>query len=388
MALNYPSYVKECFGRLALAGYPAYLVGGCVRDHLMGRTPGDYDMCTPATPEQILSVFPRCVPTGISHGTVTVVCPQGQVELTTFRAESGYTDGRHPDRVRFVSSLTQDLARRDFTVNAMAMGFSGRIYDPFGGKSDLRAKQLRCVGDPTRRFREDSLRILRGVRFAAQLGFCPVESTLSAMASCAHGIGRLSAERVGGEVERTLLAPWPEWGNLWFSLDLLADYVNPSHPIDLRPLKALPAEEISRWAGFCQLLFQSGASTGAGELARRMKRSGRVIRACAAGEAVRAAGFPSRESQWRQVLYQYGPDGASAAAAMGELAHSPGSLAMLEQAKRSGCWRPEDLALSGKALLALGLRGPAIGQAQRRLLAHVLLHPEDNTPSTLTEWLK
>ena len=125
---HYPDYVKACFARLALGGHPAFLVGGCVRDRLMGRVPGDYDMATPATPEQVMALFPRAVPTGLKHGTVTVVLEGGQIEVTTFRTEGGYADGRHPDRVRFVTSLEQDLARRDFTVNAMALGASGRVY--------------------------------------------------------------------------------------------------------------------------------------------------------------------------------------------------------------------------------------------------------------------
>ena len=384
---HYPDYVKACFARLALGGHPAFLVGGCVRDRLMGRVPGDYDMATPATPEQVMALFPRAVPTGLRHGTVTVVLEGGQIEVTTFRTEGGYTDGRHPDRVRFVTSLEQDLARRDFTVNAMALGASGRVYDPFSGRADLRRRQLRCVGNPVRRFQEDGLRMLRGIRLAAQLGFSIEEHTLSAMAACASGTARLSAERVGAEVEKTLLAPWPEWGNLWFPLGLLDGYAPLPSPVDLRPLKALPREAGLRWAGFWALLHQAGAAPSAEELTRSLRRPGAVIRACAGGAALLAAGLPSDASGWRRALAEYGPEAARAAAAMGDALEPEGHLRVLALAQHSGCWQVGGLALSGADLHSLGLRGPAIGLAQRRLLEHVLTHPEDNTPQRRREVL-
>ena len=153
------------------AGFAACFVGGCVRDTLLGRPVHDWDVTTSALPEEIMALFPRCIPTGIKHGTVTVLLRGESFEVTTFRRDGAYHDGRHPDGVVFVPNLTEDLARRDFTINAMAMHLDGRITDCFDGKADLKRGIIRCVGDPERRFREDALRMLRAWRFSAQLGF-------------------------------------------------------------------------------------------------------------------------------------------------------------------------------------------------------------------------
>ena len=157
----------EVLDTLQRAGFEAWYVGGCVRDTLLGRPIHDWDVTTSALPEQVLALFPRTVPTGLQHGTVTVLSDSGPVEVTTYRADGDYHDGRHPDGVRFVRSLREDTARRDFTVNAMAMDQRGNIRDFYGGRADLAAGILRCVGAPERRFREDALRMLRACRFAA-----------------------------------------------------------------------------------------------------------------------------------------------------------------------------------------------------------------------------
>ena len=166
-----PAGVGGCLDTLRRTGHAAYPVGGCVRDLLLGRTPGDWDVCTDARPERVMELFPRTVPTGLKHGTVTVRTEDGPVEVTTFRREAGYADGRHPDAVDFDATLAEDLARRDFTVNAMALDENGMVIDRYGGQTDLFRSVIRCVGDPDRRFAEDALRMLRAVRFAAQLGF-------------------------------------------------------------------------------------------------------------------------------------------------------------------------------------------------------------------------
>ena len=171
MVAQIPEEVKNVMTRLETAGYQAWCVGGAVRDLLLGRTPGDWDVTTNALPETVLELFaPRALPTGLKHGTVTVGGGRG-VEVTTFRRDGDYLDHRHPERVEFTGSLTEDLARRDFTVNAMAMDLRGGLADPWGGRADLAAGVLRAVGMPEARFGEDALRILRGLRFAARLGF-------------------------------------------------------------------------------------------------------------------------------------------------------------------------------------------------------------------------
>ena len=197
--------------RLHGAGYAAYAVGGCVRDSLLGRTPQDWDLCTSARPEQVLALFGegQCIPTGLQHGTVTIKYGGQLYETTTFRTEGAYTDGRHPDEVHFVPDVRQDLARRDFTINAMAYNDAEGLIDPFGGQQDLQQGILRAVGDPATRFEEDALRILRLYRFAARFGFAIDPPTWqAARALCAH-LDCVSVERIEEELSKLLAAPAP-----------------------------------------------------------------------------------------------------------------------------------------------------------------------------------
>ena len=203
-----PNSVLELINKLEDAGYETWVVGGCVRDHLMGNMPHDYDCCTAATPEQMQALFAdrQLVLAGLKHGTVGVVTDSGVVEITTFRTEGGYLDSRHPDWVKFVRDVREDLARRDFTVNAMAFSPRRGLCDPFGGQEDLQKGLLRAVGDPVLRFREDALRILRGLRFAARFGFEIEENTRTAMHTEIAGLDTLARERVLTELEGFLLA--------------------------------------------------------------------------------------------------------------------------------------------------------------------------------------
>ena len=197
--------------RLHGSGYAAYAVGGCVRDSLLGRTPQDWDLCTSARPEQVLALFGerQCIPTGLQHGTVTIKYGGQLYETTTFRTEGAYTDGRHPDEVHFVPDVRQDLARRDFTINAMAYNDAEGLIDPFGGQQDLQQGILRAVGDPATRFEEDALRILRLYRFAARFGFAIDPPTgQAARALCAH-LDCVSVERIEEELSKLLAAPAP-----------------------------------------------------------------------------------------------------------------------------------------------------------------------------------
>ena len=203
-----PESVSELMDRLENAGFECHCVGGCVRDWLMGIAPHDYDCCTAATPEEMQKIFRdrQLVLAGVKHGTVGVVTDSGVVEITTFRTEGGYADSRHPDWVHFVRNLREDLARRDFTVNAMAYSPRRGLSDPFGGREDLKRGLLRAVGEPELRFREDALRILRGLRFAARFGFAIEEKTLNAMHTEIAGLDALARERVMTELTGFLLA--------------------------------------------------------------------------------------------------------------------------------------------------------------------------------------
>ena len=314
--------VSACLERLRRAGYAAHPVGGCVRDLLRGERPEDYDVCTSARPEQVTALFAHTVPTGIRHGTVTVLTADGPVEVTTFRREEGYADGRHPDGVAFDVGLEEDLARRDFTVNAMALGPDGEVIDPFGGQADLAAGVIRCVGNPDARFREDALRMLRAVRFAAKLGCTIQPDTRAAILRNAGRTALVSGERIKGELEKILVSPAPEWAGEVVRWGLLAHLWPVRDCPDLTGLGALPPRPIPRWRGFCQA---TGFPLGCLPVERALKRG------------------------------VYHPE-----------------LEVVRQ-----------LALTGGELAALGWQGSEIGRLQRRLAAHVLAHPEDNRRAVL-----
>ena len=196
---------------LHTAGYAAYAVGGCVRDSLLGRTAHDWDLCTSALPQQVMELFgaEQCIPTGLQHGTVTIKYGGQLYETTTFRTEGSYTDGRHPDEVQFVPDVREDLARRDFTINAMAYNAAEGLVDPFGGQKDLQNGLLRAVGEPQQRFTEDALRILRLYRFAARFGFALDAATARAARQLAPHLDCISAERIQEELAKLLAAPQP-----------------------------------------------------------------------------------------------------------------------------------------------------------------------------------
>lgn len=201
-----PYQVKKAMDLLNINGYEAYLVGGCVRDFIMGQTAHDYDITTSALPNEIMSVFKdeKTVPTGIKHGTITIIIEGVSLEVTTYRTESGYSDNRHPDKVTFASSLNDDLSRRDFTVNAIAYDVSGKLTDVFGGIKDIEEKTLRCVGDPKQRFEEDALRIIRALRFSSVLGFDIEKNTYDALFECKELLKNVSAERIREEFVKLL----------------------------------------------------------------------------------------------------------------------------------------------------------------------------------------
>jgi len=206
--IQLPAGVRYIIDTLSANGYEAYAVGGCVRDSLMGRAPSDWDVTTNAEPDAILTVFKanRVIPTGIKHGTVTILCKGGQYEVTTYRVDGVYTDGRRPENVTFSSSLEEDLCRRDFTINAMAYNERDGLCDFFGGIGDLQNRIIRCVGEPHCRFAEDYLRMLRAYRFAAVLGFDLETSVIETIAAGRANIKGISAERIQVELNKTLLS--------------------------------------------------------------------------------------------------------------------------------------------------------------------------------------
>ncbi|NLX78204.1 MAG: CCA tRNA nucleotidyltransferase [Clostridiaceae bacterium] len=253
--MHIPDEVKTIIGKLEENGHSAYIVGGCVRDMLLGLDPKDFDVCTSVRPETVLELFPNSIPTGLKHGTVTVVVNGMHVEVTTYRIESEYTDHRHPDRVVFSDSLSEDLKRRDFTINAMAYHPVKGIMDPFGGMEDLENRIIRTVGSPEERFGEDALRMLRAIRFQACYGFSIDKHTFSAITAFSENIGVISRERILEELNRILTASYPEAFNNLIKTRLL-NHILPvpfSEAADLTQLIKLSEELPVRWSGLFRL---------------------------------------------------------------------------------------------------------------------------------------
>ena len=365
-----PKYVLNILCALDSAGHRAVLAGGCVRDSLLGRRPSDWDIASSASPEEVLALFPRCVPTGIKHGTITVLSGGGSVEVTAFRAEGGYSDHRRPDSVSFGCPLEADLARRDLTVNAMAMDAAGEITDPFGGRDDLRRRLLRCVGEPERRFDEDALRMLRTVRFSAQLGFEIEPRTLEAIRALAHLASGLSAERVRDELLKTLRSPAP--GLVWQLVDLglldacLApgDASAPREALDVLPIYA-------RLAHFCRDLELGGYIMSTDRFLAALRFDGETLRRTASAVEVLKSG--SRD--WKRLLRGHGEAAV--------LAAHPKNRALRAVLRSGECWELSSLAIGGRELAALGYSGPELGRELRRLLDHVIDCPADNRADIL-----
>ena len=260
------------------AGYGAYFVGGCVRDSLLGRRVHDWDAATSAPPQAVQALFERTAPTGLRHGTVTVISGGRALEVTTFRTEGAYSDHRRPDSVRFTGDLAADLSRRDFTINAMAMGPEGDVTDLFGGRADLQRRLIRCVGEPERRFSEDALRMLRALRFSAQLGFDIDPRTDAAVTALAPTAAALSAERVRDEFLRALASPRPQRAWEMLTRGLLARFAAAEG--EAPPLAALPV--YARLAHLCFELERRGSSPPRRASSRNCaSRARRCARPCA-----------------------------------------------------------------------------------------------------------
>ena len=363
-----PKYVIHILNTLERSGYEARLVGGCVRDTLLHRRPNDWDVATAAAPEAVTELFERTVPTGIRHGTVTVLYGGSACEVTTYRVEGAYSDHRRPDSVRFTSRLEEDLSRRDFTVNAMAMDASLAITDPFGGREDLSRRLIRCVGDARERFTEDALRMLRAVRFAAQLDFALDSAALEAIAGCAPLCSALSPERVAAELRAVLASRDPDMVWLMADLGLLNAWLTPREG-ERTHLGALP--RCARLAHFCSDLSRCGSITSTDTFLRSLRMDTRSVKTCSAAAEILASG--SRD--YKRLLRDYGEDAV--------LAAYPKSRRPRAVLRSGECWSLASLAITGGELAALGYAGRELGEELRRLLEHVIDCPEDNRPEIL-----
>lgn len=379
--ITIPKYVRKALVTLQARGHLAYLVGGCVRDMLLGRQPNDWDICTSALPRQVMELFRSSEPSGIQHGTVTVYINSHGVEVTTFRSESAYTDHRHPDAVSFVGDLNTDLARRDFTMNAIALPADGLIVDPFGGVEDIARRQVRCVGEPLRRFDEDALRMFRALRFAARLDFVIEEKTGAAMREKAHLASCLTAERIREELEKTLLTHRPQTVFTALDAGLLDDYTlsRDAAPAAFESLEKLPRKALERWTGLGILLEDFGCVDSAESFLQKLCQDSRTVRCGGQAASLIKNGLPEADIQLKKLLNLCGVDTVLCAAACADALYGGHSLKSVKRILKSGeCFSVKHLAIGGDELLELGLRGRQLGEMLDFLLDYVMEYPENN----------
>ena len=387
-----PPAVRSLLSQFKKAAVGAYPVGGCVRDALMGIDPHDWDVAVTTIPEDTMRLCKsfgyRVIPTGIQHGTVTVLTDDGPVECTTCRTEGGYSDGRHPDGVSFTGKLTDDLSRRDFTVNAMAAelsedGETFEIIDLFGGQADLQNKVIRCVGDPRTRLTEDALRVLRGVRFAVKLGFDIHPATRVALKDCGHGLSRISRERISVEFQKILCSPAPLRGvSLLTDLGLMP-HVLPcgTSPYGTGELHHLPNDFAVR----CACLLRQMPECDLLENIRGLKLPNEVSHAIVTlAKGVIPTGTTPLTA--RLLRKDYG----DLALSLLNIAEAHGAdtadlQTLVEASIAAGeCVRISELAINGETLMSLGVtKGKAVGEALSALLSLVLADPSKNTKETL-----
>lgn len=445
MRIDLPQGVRTIVEAICRKEYEAYVVGGCVRDSLLGKDPKDWDICTNALPQEVMNIFEDClvIPTGLKHGTVTVVQDGVPYEVTTYRTDSEYTDGRHPRRVDFVQNLREDLARRDFTINAMAYSEEEGLQDYFGGQRDLEQKVIRTVGTPEERFSEDYLRMLRAIRFASVLDFSIEEVTFRAIQKQAGSIRRISGERVRDELSKMMgsdhavdaLEKLRKSGLLRYVLPELEACVgctqhHPCHTKDvyrhiLEVLGALEgAEEIVKWAALFHDIgkvwtksvdekgiehfyaHEAKSAAMSRQILRRLRFSNQAIEDI--GILVKNHGYlPKIErTAVKRFLRKIGETNVYRLIALQEAdrkAHTDEDTyrkygealkQMIENilAMQEAIY-PQDLKLTGKDLIEMGYpQGRIIGEIKSALLQHVIEHPQDNEKERLTElakqWMK
>ncbi len=440
MKFSVPEGVKYILNALNAAGYQAFLVGGCVRDLLRGAEPHDWDICTSARPEETLRCFAgeKVLETGLKHGTVGVLLDGVLYEVTTYRTDGAYSDGRHPDEVRFIPDLEGDLSRRDFTMNAVALGLDGTLRDPFGGAEDIEQKLIRCVGDPETRFREDGLRLLRALRFSACLGFSLEPETAAAVHRCGAMLDEVSAERISAELCCLLTGPnvgavlrafpdvfrrfWPElgplveleqnnpwhcWGGWEHTIhaveaappDLVLRLTMLLHDVGKPPCKTTDGDGIDHFYGHAE----AGAALADGML-RRLRFDGDTRRRVVELVKLHGVGLVSGGKSVRRWLNRLGPEAFFQLLAVkraDNLGQNPrlvrDRLAALEvlHGEAEGilaekqCFSLKDLAVNGRDVLAAGVPpGPEVGAVLDRLLEAVLSGEAPNRREALLERIR
>lgn len=438
MRISLPEAVQKIIRSCQEHGQAAYAVGGCVRDSLLGRVPGDWDIATSALPQEVKDIFPKTIDTGLAHGTVTVRMDGQSFEVTTYRLDGEYEDSRHPKQVTFTDSIRDDLARRDFTINAMAYNDDSGLIDPFGGQKDLSDGVIRCVGDPDARFSEDALRMLRAVRFSSQLGFRVLPEVQNAMCRCAGRICAVSAERVREELTKTVLANGSQAFRILYGTGLMDIFLpelarcfrTPQiikyHLYDvgthtLSVTEHVPAAPALRYAALFHDLgkpekktldpdgtthFKGHAEVSvrlAEQIMRRLKFDNKTM-----DQVLRLVKYHDREivltkKAVKRAVFDVGEDiflsllDLKRGDALGQnLLYSRPRLAVYDEIEQiyhhcreeQEAFSLRDLAVNGRDMIRLGFSGRQIGVMLSHLLDHVLECPEDNHKEILENILE
>ena len=400
--INIPQNVKLIIDTLEDAGYEAFAVGGCVRDALMGRVPNDWDITTSATPMQVKELFRRTIDTGIKHGTVTIMLGKEGYEVTTYRIDGDYMDGRHPDKVIFTNNLIEDLKRRDFTINAMAYNERVGIVDAFDGINDLENKIIRCVGEATERFTEDALRILRALRFSAQLDFNINEATAVAVKELGKNLGLISKERIQTELDKLITSNCPDRiklvhlyglnkfifeGATTINEDHLSLYENISSIME-----SLPNNHYLRWAALMH--YEAEPSV----VLRKLKFDNVTINTCSKLVSAAHTPLPDNKPALRRMIVKYGKDifdnylftYIHSLCATGLYDHgSSDHVTLVEKLYKeiisdNDCISTKDMAIGGTVLLKEGIEsGKKMGDVINYLFERVLDEPSLNEYDTL-----
>ncbi|WP_092452176.1 CCA tRNA nucleotidyltransferase [[Clostridium] fimetarium] len=403
--VDLPENVVNIISKLESDGNQAYAVGGCVRDSVLKRTPEDWDITTSAVPQQVKALFKRTVDTGIKHGTVTIMIDKSGYEVTTYRIDGDYEDGRHPKSVEFSVCLEDDLKRRDFTINAMAYNNATGLVDQFNGIDDLNSKIIRCVGNPTDRFSEDALRMMRAIRFSAQLGFSIEDQTYAAIKELAVNINKVSRERIHVELNKTLLSDHPDYIMMMYETRLtkqilpIIDVVLSGRRsvVTLTMLKISPKELVLKYAA----LLNDIPADKVTETLKDLKLDNNTIYTVTKLVECSKLVIQEKEPSVREAIYKYGKDiipliilhqetilKAKEISTGIKMTGGKNHIAVLKRLyqeimDRGDCISVKDLNVNGSDLMEYGLKGPIIGETLDELLHIVMENPKLNEKETL-----
>lgn len=393
--INIPKKVESIIECLEVNGYEAYIVGGCVRDSLLGKTPNDWDITTNATPNEIINIFEKTIPTGIKHGTVTVLVDNIPFEVTTYRIDGEYSDGRHPDSVKFTESINEDLSRRDFTINAMAYNPKKGIVDIFDGCKDLNKKLIRCAGNPSSRFEEDALRMLRAIRFSAQLNFTIEEATINSIKEKSTLIKEVSIERIQSEINKIILF---DSSKLYLLKKVgLLEYIIPEMFDDLSEILIFTNNIESNLHLKLTMLFRNMSLDSTHDVLRRLRYDNKTINRVLMLSKYRDYNIEPDKISIKRILNKLGDLTLFEDLIKIKMANlsneNPETLNLLNIQKRANiiinqkeCFLIKDLALNGKDLISIGVtRGREIGETLDKLLEIVIEKPELNNKDELNK---